>query len=82
MIQKVWKGYIVRKYVIPDILEDLEAQHRAFAVLKGWQIRKIVSCGEVAMIIRKIQEITNYQRRIMNDPTQINNMAMLAHNRK
>lgn len=82
MIQKIWKGYIVRKYVIPDILEDLDAQYKAVAVIKGWQIRKIVSCGEIANIIKKIQEITNCQRRIMNDPSQISTMAMLAHNRK
>jgi len=43
LIQKIWKGYIVRKYVIPEILDDLEAQQKAIALLKGWQIRKIVS---------------------------------------
>lgn len=52
------------------------------ALLKGWQMRKIVSCGEVAAIIKKIQEITNYQRQIMNDPSSMNLMPMLTHNRK
>lgn len=82
MIQKNWKGYVVRRYIIPEILEDLVAQYKAVAILKGWQIRKIVSCGEVANIIRKIQEISNFQRRIINDSTQVSNMAMLTHNRK
>jgi hypothetical protein len=82
LIQKNWKGYIVRRYIVPEMLDYLDAQHRAMALLKGWQMRKIVSCGEVAAIIQKIQEIANYQRQIMNDPNSINLVPMLAHNRK
>lgn len=73
---------MVRKYVVPDMLDDLDAQNRAVALLKGWQVRKIVSCGEVAAIIRKIQEITTYQRQAMNDPNAANMIPILAHNRK
>lgn len=82
VIQKVYRGYVVRRYVVPEMLDDIEAQHRAVALLKGWQIRKIVSCGEVAGIIRKIQEITNYQRQLSMDPNAIGMLPILAHNRK
>lgn len=43
MIQRNFKGYMVRKYVVTEIIEELEAQKRAIALLKGWQMRKIVS---------------------------------------
>ena len=42
-IQKNFKGYMVRKYVVAEVIEYHEAQKRAVALLKGWQIRKIVS---------------------------------------
>jgi hypothetical protein len=43
LIQKNWKGYVVRRYIVPEMLDYLDAQHRAMALLKGWQMRKIVS---------------------------------------
>jgi hypothetical protein len=43
MIQRNFKGYMVRRYVVTEIIEELEAQKRAVALLKGWQMRKIVS---------------------------------------
>jgi hypothetical protein len=42
----------VRKYIVPEVVAELEAQFKAVALLKGWQIRKIVSCGEIAVLVK------------------------------
>jgi hypothetical protein len=81
-IQRVYKGYIIRKYVFPEMLEELEAEKRAVALLKGWQIRKIVSCGEVALIVRRIQDTTAFQKKIIHDPNSYNMLPTLQVNRK
>lgn len=73
---------MVRQYIVPSIIEEIDAQHRAVALLKGWQVRKIVSCGEVAVIVKKIQEITNYQKQLAHTPNSAAMMTTLAHNRK
>jgi len=64
------------------MVDDLEARYRAVALLKGWQVRKIVSCGEVASIVRKIQNITNYQKTAVYDPNSQALLPMIAYNRK
>jgi IQ calmodulin-binding motif len=38
IIQKCFRGYLVRKYIVAEIMEELRAQNRALDMLKKWQM--------------------------------------------
>ena len=41
-IQRVWKGYMVRKYVLPNALKQREIGSKIIAFVKGWKVRKVM----------------------------------------
>ena len=38
IIQKHFRGYLVRKYIVAEMMEELKAQNRALDMLKKWQM--------------------------------------------
>jgi len=62
-IQKSWRGYHQRKWVIPNKVRFNFSYRNILKLVQGWKIRKILTeCREIINIKRSIAEIENSMR--------------------
>ncbi len=68
-LQKTWRGYYMRKYIRPKLVQELRAYKIFTAAVKGWKVRKIMSSTrEVINIKREMAEIGFEMRRVFMQP--------------
>ena len=68
-LQKTWRGYYMRKYIGPKLVQELRAYKIFTAAVKGWKVRKIMSSTrEVINIKREMAEIGFEMRRVFMQP--------------
>ena len=69
-IQRVWKGYMVRKYQLPQILKQKTIGSKIIAFVKGWKVRKVMKdkCQEIATLIKQFNEMSINLKRSQNNP--------------
>lgn len=53
LIQKVWRGGMTRKHVIPRLMHKARLTRGLTALIKGWRVRRIMTRGREVLRVRK-----------------------------
>jgi hypothetical protein len=53
MIQKVWRGILARRHIIPKIVKKARLSRRLRALYIGWRVRRVITRDREVLRVRK-----------------------------
>lgn len=75
-IQRNWKGYYVRKYVIPAMAQIKLLKSKLKSLLCGWKTRKIFITKRMQNHVKNIKDLQKMIHELKNDPDSTSKMLL------
>ena len=72
LIEKHVRGYLVRKEMSEDIERTSRYVHLRRALVKGWKIRKIISCKKIKTLIQQLKDMNNMCNQLLQETGKTN----------